>query len=105
MPARRTPRPATKTAEEAILRAQEAGETVETTMDAAGKEFAQRPLSLAKTPSVKSALDPGKRVRVYNKRRSRLFCTDCSLEAEGEGSILATDLKIPGVRANVLELK
>lgn len=95
-------RKSTITATEAVAAAQEAGQEVDVQKDARGSELLQRPVSI--DGPVKQVHKEGRRVRVYNKRRSTLFCTDCKIPANSEAMILETDLNIPGVRDNVIKV-
>lgn len=95
----------TKPAEEVIQKSLEAGEEVQTVTDDEGNEFKQRPMSLGEDDAKPAGPQPGERVRVYNKVRSRLHCSDCILDPESEGDILVSDLDVPGIKANVIKVQ
>lgn len=89
----------TRSAEDAVLSAEKEGELISTSM-LNGKVVAQRPIRLEDESLV--SLDPGERVKVYNKRGSRVFCSDCVLEPLMIGEILRSDLERPCVSRHVL---
>ena len=90
-------------AEDAVRLALELGESVATVKDETGKEFTQRPVTLT-ADAVKPILKPGERVKVYNKRPTRLYFSDCVLEAHAEGMVLASDLKREKLAAKVIKV-
>lgn len=67
-----------------------------------GKEYIQKKIDFNKT--IEKKMLPGKRVLVYNKYRAAIQCSDCVLDPESEGSILQTDLKIPFIRENTIQI-
>jgi hypothetical protein len=97
--------PALKSATRAVKEAMDRGEEVATTKDEAGNEYIQRPVSLdLKRGPGRPRKNPGARVKVYNKLKTRLYLSDGVLEANAEAEILVTDLAIPGIKRNVLKI-
>jgi hypothetical protein len=94
--------PRTLTAEEAVAEAQAAEVEVPHTEDAEGNEVLQRPISL-KDP-IHTPKAPGKRVKVYHKRRTTLHLTDCKLGPEAEGFILESDAQLPQVAPHIVRM-
>lgn len=74
-----------------------------TIIDSEGNERTQRDISIDDKPA-RARPRKGARIRVYNKRRSKVFTSDGFLDAESEGEILASDMKIPGIRDNVIKI-
>ena len=66
------------------------GEEPIITTDDEGRELVQRPISLH--GAVGQKLKPGRRVRVYNKLRAKLFTSDGFLLPQSEGDVLEEDL-------------
>ena len=71
--------------------------------DKDGNEYIQRRIDIGKPG--REIRKKGRRVQVYNKLRARIHCSDCVLDAESEGSILADDLNHPNIRKNVIEVR
>ena len=105
MPVAQRRRRAAPTAAEAIEQAQEAGQPVETTVDETGQEFLQRPISLNTAPRKRVAPKAGKRVRVYHKRRTTMYLSDCTIGPEEEKEILLTDAEKPRVAPYIVRLQ
>ena len=89
-----------KTAKQAVEEAIEAGEEVHSAV-VNGEVVQQRPVSLDAKPK-RGRPAKGKRVRVYNKVRAKLFTSDGFLDPESEGDVLESDLKTLG--NNVIRL-
>ena len=85
-----------------MVEAQAAGIEVPTTEDADGDEVLQRPISL-KDP-IEAPQAPGKRIKVYHKRRTTMHLTDCKLGPEAEGYILESDARLPQVAPHIVRV-
>ena len=85
----------------------EGGEPTQT-KDEGGQELTQRPISIdvSKAPRKKRArVNNSGRIRVYNKRRSKVFCSDCTVGPNEEADILASDLKTyPGLNDYLIKV-
>lgn len=64
----------------------------------------QRTVDLPPAQAGPKPLEPGSRVRVYHKRRCRMFLSDCTIGPNEERDILVSDLLIPGVAEHVVKL-
>ena len=83
-----------KTAKQAVEEAIEAGEEVHEAV-VNGETVKQRPVSLDVKPK-RGRPVKGKKVKVYNKIRAKLFTSDGFIEPEGEGYILESELAAYG---------
>lgn len=64
----------------------------------------QRAVDLPRGPTKASPLQPGARVRVYHKRRTTMFLTDCKLGPHEEREILASDYAKPAIAAHLVKV-
>ena len=105
MPAAPRRRRAATTATEAVTKAKEAGKPVESTTGAHGEELLQRPFSLDE-PEKPTAKPAGGRVRVYHKRKTKMWLSDGScIGPHEEREIPAADADNPLVAQHVVVMK
>ncbi len=97
-----------KTAEEAITESLEHGDAPIETVDESGQHLMQRPMSIEKRPrgrprkQAAPAKDASERVRIYHKRKTRMFLTDCVVGPHEEASVLRSDIEHPNVKPHVV---
>ena len=92
------------TPEEAVLEAGEKGEELDVVTASDGSKLVQRPVDWNKKdkPPRKRR---GKRVKIYHKRRTKMFLTDCTVGPNEEASILATDARNPNVAPHIVVIE
>ncbi len=98
-PRKQTPlKPAavTVSALEAVTEAMGRDEPLESITDEVGAQFIQRPITLDASEPAPPVV-PGRRVRVYHKRNTTMFLTDCQIGPNEDGEILYSDSQLPQV--------